>query len=70
MPPTATQRIRDKHIEENLAALKMKEMQHYCEVFRQYGLIAGDLLDRWPELACGYMFCAGATELCLLKIDG
>eukprot|EP00667_Euglena_gracilis_P003075 EG_transcript_3083 len=49
----ATQRIRDKHIEENLAALKTKEMQHYCEVFRQYGLIAGDLLDRKEKRLAG-----------------
>eukprot|EP00668_Euglena_longa_P046503 GGOE01062188.1.p1 GENE.GGOE01062188.1~~GGOE01062188.1.p1 ORF type:complete len:672 (-),score=285.90 GGOE01062188.1:287-2302(-) len=49
----ATQRIHDKHIEESLAALKVKEMQHYCDVVRQYGLIAGDLLDRKEKRLAG-----------------
>ena len=42
----AIQRIRDKRIEEQLDELKVKEMQKYCEVFRQYCLVAGDLSDR------------------------
>ena len=50
------QKAKDKHVGDKLEKLKLDEMQKYCEVFRKYGLVAGDLIDR-SGVSCPFCLC-------------